>query len=108
MIKAKSFNELHGVIDASVRQHADIVNRDDAGVFELREDARFTHQPTREVAICVRRVEDLERDTAEEFFVFGGVDRAHATARDEIAHLVACAGKIRSLRATEPFESFVA
>src|SRR5262249_10856263 len=107
-IETKSFNELHGVKDATVRQRADIVHGNDARMFELREDARFAHEPPGELPICIGGVKNLERDAAGKFFVVGRVDHAHTTAGDEFAQRVARAGKIRRFEATKAFKRFVA
>src|SRR6516165_7581995 len=84
-IQAKPFDELHGVEDAPALQHPDIVYWDDAGMFELCEDARFAHEPARELTICIRRVENLERDATGKLHVLGGVDHTHTAARNELA-----------------------
>src|SRR5215470_9897172 len=107
-IQAKPFHELHGVEDPAAGQHPDIVYRNDAGMFELCEDARFAHEPAGELPICIRRVENLERDAPGKFFVLRGVDHAHTAARDELVQLVARAEEIRSFGATKAFDSFVA
>src|SRR5215469_6491228 len=107
-IKATSSNEFHRVINATVWQCANIVHRNDAGMFELREDARFARESGGELAIRIQRVENLKCNAARKLFVFGGVYGSHAPACYEFAQPVARTRKIRGFGAIEAAESLIA
>ena len=80
---------LHHVEPAAVVEDARVVDRHDARVLEVREDARLLAQPGLEIARRRRRVRHLDRDLALEPSIVGGVDRPHAAAAERPADLVA-------------------
>ena len=50
-IEAPAFDKFHGVENTAIRERAHVVNGNDAGMLELREDAGFAHQAFAERAV---------------------------------------------------------
>ncbi len=107
-VQTPPFDKFHGVKDAAVGERADVVNGDDSGMFEAREDARFAHEAIRQIAVRARNVEDFQGNAAFEFFVFGRVDDAHASASDAFEQAVTRAREVRFVGAgAEALDGFV-
>ena len=82
-------HELHRVEEAAVRQLAEVVDGDDAGVLEAGDEPRL-------VRLTWRAVEDLQRHLAVERRVACEVDDAHPAAAEDGDQLVPRAGDIRA------------
>ena len=50
LIETLAFDKLHRVENAAIGESADVMNWNDAGMFELREDAGFTQKSMGEIA----------------------------------------------------------
>ena len=62
-VEALATHQLHHVEQASIGQRSDVVHGDDAGVFEVRQDARLGFQPGQRGGIG-RAAQHLQRDVA--------------------------------------------
>ena len=80
-------DKLHHVEQAAIRQRADVVHGDDAGMFEVCQDPRFGLEPRQRGGIG-RATEHLERDIASQRAVGDAIDRAHTPAAQRLHHLV--------------------
>src|SRR5439155_14932733 len=89
----------HGVENAAVGERSDVMNRDDAGVFESGEHTRLADEPIGEIAVGGRAIKNFQCYAALQLLVLGGVDDPHAAASDAIEQPVPRAGKIGQLRA---------
>ncbi len=92
-------DELHRVEETAVRKAAEVVDRDDARVVELRGRPRLGVEAGRPSRRRELRGERLERDGAVEPRVVGGEDLAHAPARDRGVDPVAVADREPDRRA---------
>ena len=78
-----ALDQLHGDVDVPVG-FADLVDRADVRMIELRRQPRLAQQPRARRGIGERRGrQDLERDVAVEPRVTGPVHLAHATRTDK-------------------------
>src|SRR5215813_8220454 len=79
-IEAEAFDEFHRVKHVAVRQDSRVMNRHNAGMLELREDARFFQKSLRRTVVQkrLRRLNDFQRDTPAEDGVFGFEDSSHS------------------------------
>ena len=75
-------DELHRVEGAPVGEAPDVVDRDDPGVLEPRQDAGLEAQAGGEVPGIVREVEDLHRDAPRQLGVLGLPDASHPSPAD--------------------------
>jgi hypothetical protein len=87
-IETAAAHEFHRVEDASIGEHADVVDGDDAGVFEAREDACFVEHARARVLGHFARAQDLEGHVARELAVVDAEDRSHAAATDRFDGVV--------------------
>jgi len=58
-VEALAFDEFHGVKNTAVWERPDVVNGDDAGMFEGCEHACFTDKTVGEIAVGARTIDDL-------------------------------------------------
>jgi len=99
LVEALAFHEFHGVEDAAVGESSNVVDGDDAGMFEKGEHAGFAEEAASELAFVARDFEDFESDATLKSLVLGGVDDAHAAASDLAKKAIARAGEIREVSA---------
>ena len=57
-------DEFHRVVDATIGQRSDVMNRNNTRVFESGENLGFSDHARLQVVIGVRRANDLERCVA--------------------------------------------
>ena len=86
-VEALATHQLHHVEQPAIGQRADVVHGDDAGVFEVRQDARFGFQPRQRGGIG-RAAQHLQRDVAPQRAVGDAIDRAHPPAPERLHQLV--------------------
>ena len=86
-------HKFHHIEKAPVGQRADVVDRNDAGVLELREDAGFGVQARQRRGIR-SAAENLHRDVAAQGAVGHAIDGAHAAAPERLHQLVARARQV--------------
>ena len=86
-VEALAPHQLHHVEQPSIGQRADVVHGDDAGVFEVRQNARFGFQPGQRGGIG-RAAQHLHRDVAVQRAVGDAIDRAHPPAPERLHQLV--------------------
>ena len=94
--EAHALDGLHREVALAGRQHADVVDRHDAGVLQAPGDARLHHKAVaRELVVTVLVVQDLERDLTLEHAVEREHHAAHAAARDLVLNRVALRPHVR-------------
>src|ERR1700754_669886 len=81
-IKTTSAHVLHRVENTPVRDRANVVHGNDSGMFQSRDDLRFTHHALPQIAGQIGSVEDFDCDAAVELSVFGEINSAHAAGRE--------------------------
>ncbi len=86
-VEALTTHQLHRVEQAAIRQRADVVDRDDAGVFEVRQDAGLGFQPRQRRRVG-RAAQHLQRDVAPQRAIGDPIDRAHPAASERLHQLV--------------------
>jgi hypothetical protein len=59
VIEAPAFYEFHGIENSATGKRAGIMYRNDAGMFQAGEDARFTKKPRREFAGSIGKIENF-------------------------------------------------
>ena len=92
LAEVAALHESHGEVDPAARVHADVVDRDDPGVLELRRDLGLLEEPGERGAVDLRGglprrlvpavgTQDLHRERAVELSVANAKDDTHAAAR---------------------------
>jgi hypothetical protein len=98
LVEPLALDQLHRVENAAIRERSDIVHGHNAGMLKSRQHQRLANQPLGEFAVFTRHVQDFQRDTALQFFIFGDVHHAHAAAGHALQKTVARAGEIGNFR----------
>jgi hypothetical protein len=108
LIETQALDKFHGVEYAAVGESANVVHGNDAGMFELREDAGFAKQAVGKIAAGAWDVQNFQSYAAVEFFIFRGEDHTHAAASDAFQKPVTSSGKIGHFRGVaETLENLV-
>jgi hypothetical protein len=85
-----ALDQLHGEVRPVVREPAQIIDGDDAGVLELAADLCLLQEPLHQSSLAVVLFqEDLDGQVATQISIKPFEDRAHAAASDLAEHLVA-------------------
>ena len=87
-VEAIAADAFHRIEQPPVRQLAEVVDRDDAGMFEPGQDPRF-------VRVARRPLDDLERDLPIEHDIACQIHDPHPAASEDRDDLVARAGHVR-------------
>ena len=89
LAKSRPFQELGDQVRCAL-VHADVVQREHAGMVQRRGRARFLLEPAQQVLVGrERRRQDLDGDRAYEPGILGAIDTAHAALADKPGYIVA-------------------
>src|SRR5258707_5089654 len=83
-VQSLPFHKFHGVEHAAVRERAHVVDGHNARMLESSQHTGLANQPVCEIAVCSGEIEYFQGHAPLEIFVLGGIQHAHASARDTI------------------------
>src|SRR6266568_3178331 len=108
LIKALALHKFHCVESATIGKSAHVMDGNNSGMLELRNDFCFVQQTSVLVTIIVGEGDQLERNLSSKQTVFYAIDAAHAPLPKFAYEAIPRAGQVRRLRgSSQAFERAV-
>jgi hypothetical protein len=85
---APALDDAHRVVGLAIRRRAEVVNRHDVWVLELRGDAGFFDEARDDLGLCAHRLQRLQRNDASDLAVERSDHLANAALAERLAHRV--------------------